>query len=307
VNRLLSSSDNLNADEASQTQRKQQIKLTPKKQTKLSRIQQNAEEDANKWLVRNSDGMGYPIATQVKVDFDNKNANSEPAISMSLDKDIRFKEQTILLPPLDPFAKVWNTNPQTLNRLVAAEMFKAAVSEEKTNNEIMDKKMAAQLVKDQLIKEQTRKEARERRKQPNTPKKLRNGTNYFGFDYVSTEIQAISGESAEENTSEAEELAKLCGRVEENIKIEAEEIKQLANVLKEAEESKKMNRRRKKHVRIRDTPDVRVSTPALELNNETSRSLNEVSPRQRKNSTRSGTSHLQITQPSIERHQYKSR
>lgn len=340
--RLLASSDNLSVSELSRTQRRQHVKLVPKKQGKWNRLQQNAElieqqyntlsltddglVDSNKWVVSNRD-KGRSVATQVKVNIDaNQNSdNNEPTSSQSLEQNVRFNQHNILLPiRKHPLASAWLTNPQVVHQFVAAEMFKAGVAEEKADSELADKKLAAQLVKEQLAKEQSLKETQEHRKQirekanmDKNLKKLRpqTGSSYMSFDCGSIDIQAISSGSDDENTEDAEEVAKLCAKVDENIKTEQMEIDKLrkkgyrdlnslATALKEAEEKKKRNS--KKRVRIRTTPEVRVSTPAFDYNDEDNYSKSDISPRQRKNSTRGGAPTSQQTAEPIRVKERKS-
>lgn len=294
-NRLLTSTDNLSVELSKA--RRQHVKLVPKKHNKLQRFKNNAnqieqqqnvlshiddglsQQDPNKWIVNNCDKFGRPIATQVKVNIDtNQTSDIEPTSTQSLEKNIRFNQHNIILPAREhPLTNAWFTSPQALHEFVASEMFKANVAEEKTIHDLADKKIAAQLVKEQIAKEQARREARERRKQTrdkmNIDKSMKKfasqaSSSYFGFDCAPLDVQEISSESDEDNQEEAEEIRKLCANLDENIKVEEIEINRLrkqgfpdlnsyTTALKAAEEKKKRNSRKGKHVRIKSTPEVR--------------------------------------------------
>jgi hypothetical protein len=125
------------------------------------------------------------------------------------------------------------------------------------------------------------------------------GSSYFStFDYNPIDSESASSESENEN-SDAEEVAKLVENVEENIRQEEQEIQKihalgfpdlnsLASAIKDAEEKKKRSKKGLKRVRIRTTPDIRMATPLEDQDNNAS---TEVSPRQRKNSSKMAPIH----------------
>lgn len=303
---LLASSDNLSVSEVSRTQRRQHVKIVPKKQSRIKRqyntnltehLNQQASHsntdptiDSNKWIINSRDNFGRPIATQVKVNLDeSQKTESEPTSSHMLENNIRFNQHTILLPAREQsFATAWLTNPQALQQLVSTEMFKASVAEERASNELKEKRIATQLVKDQLTKEQMRKDARELRKQlrdkASTNKHQQNrppsqtGSSYFGFDYNAIDVDSASSRS-EEELSDAEDVENLVQNVKQNIKQEEIEINRLrehgfhdlsslASAIKDAEEKKKRSKKGPKRVRIRTTPDIRTSKIKTKASND---------------------------------------
>jgi hypothetical protein len=217
------------------------------------------------------------------------NSLDEPSSSnnsQSLEKNIHFTQHTHVLPPrLHPITAVWLTNPNALHHVVAVESFRADVTLEKARKSESEKQMATQLLKDQLFKEQTSKESKEKRKiardklaaERNQQKRpvSQTGSNYFSYDYSSLDIQTIPSDSDEEDREDAQEVARLCGKVDDNIREERIEIQRLrqhgfydlnslASSLKEAEQKKKRQAKKQqaKRVRIRATPEIRVATPA---------------------------------------------
>ncbi|KAI6176496.1 WD repeat-containing protein mio [Aphelenchoides bicaudatus] len=320
---LITTSDNVS--EISRNQRRQHIKLVPKKQNNLIRSQyttklkdridyasNNSASDANKWIINSRDSIGRQTATQVKVSIDSaKETENEPSSSQVLENNIRFNQQTVLLPaPEQSLALL--SNSQALQQLISTQLFKASVADERVSNELREKRIVAQLLKDQFAKETSRKNIRERRKlmrrRTEKPKRLRSrplsqsSSNYFSFDqYGSVDLNSDSDSNAGDS-EDTKEVAKLCEKVEENCRQEELEISKLrehgfydlsslASALKEAEEKRKRNvKKGPKRVRIRTTPDVRVATPALEARKLAA--SNELNSRQRKNSSKMVPTHL---------------
>ena len=134
----------------------------------------------------------------MKVNLDSQSNDDEPTSSQSLEQNIRFNQQNILLPTnTHPFAIDWKSNARTLHQFVASEMFKSSVAEEKANNEMVDKRIAAQLLKEQQSRENEKKEATERRRmirdKANAERglkkgrpSLQNGSNYFRYYQLKT-------------------------------------------------------------------------------------------------------------------------
>ncbi|KAI6214630.1 hypothetical protein M3Y94_00291200 [Aphelenchoides besseyi] len=294
---------------ALKTEQRQKLNFTLRQQTKMQRLQNRPhivekpiadtvpspekvvaqpKPTSNRWIVNDKDNIGRPVATQVTVNLDKNKTTTKRDLGTN-NTNIQFNEHTHLLPSkVHPIIAAGLRSPQILQQMAAVEVFKVDVMKEKqiidTTEKLSEELLNEQEANDELIRsnrERHRSAKEERLAKRKSHRESKAGSSYFSYDYNAIDVQMISSGSDEDESEDAKEIAELCRKVHENIRIEREELQRLkaqgfddlnslANALKEAEEKKKRHARKaSKRVRIRNTPDVKQRTPESKKGRET--------------------------------------
>ncbi|KAI6212237.1 Zinc-ribbon-16 domain-containing protein [Aphelenchoides fujianensis] len=257
---------------------------------------------SNRWIVGDKDGVGRPLATQVTVQLDQNTVYHSDRDLSSSAPNIRFTERVHLLPPrIHPTVAAGYRSAQMLQQMAAAEEFKADVAKEQEVFDAAERMFEEQQLSEQLAKEQLLKEAADQQqKDPETSEKkpkraAKKRTAYTDFDQTTVDVQIIPSDSEDETDEEAAQVARLCALLNSNLHNENAELKRIQShgfqdmnslivAYKQSEQKKKERARAARRVHIRDTPEVRQSTPEEKRSRS---SGDDKSPSSRNNSGRS--------------------